>query len=426
MTPLRKVFCIIFLSVISNIGYPLPPGPFHDAVFNRNIKTVQLYKEGWEFSYPIFDMKSEAPLLLSFDDLSAEPQGLDYVIVFCDADWMPSRISYSEYMDGFYQNPLSQYTSSFNTSLFYTHYTLQIPNEDVKLKLPGNYIVLVYSDDEDKPLFVKRFVVVDQQVEIISQIRRPTMPKYQNAFQEIDFTIVHSDYAIDNPYETVKVSIVKNNQWNFSIDNLKPLFIRNGELVYDYEDKNLFPGGNEYRSFDLKSLKYQSANIQSIAFVNNSWQVVLKPDSPRDRVSYMYNEDFDGKYLIQNKQGLDASNDAEYVHVKFTFPMDAPLADGDIYVFGGFSDFNCSDDYKMVYSLEHKAYEYDLLVKQGYYNYQYVYVPKNTSKIDERYFEGSFYETENNYIFYVYYRPFGCRYDKLIGVKIANTLKSSF
>jgi hypothetical protein len=404
-----RIFSILILWFVTLVPcLALPEGPFPDAVFDRNIKTVEFYKEGWEFSYPILEINDSKSLLLSFDDLDAKYKNFNYIVVHCDADWMPSRISYTEYMDGFYQNPLNDYQSSFSTHVPYNHYSLQIPNDNVKLKLSGNYVLLVYEgSNEDEPILIKRFVMVDQQVKLVPEIKRATLPAYQN------------------PYQTVNVTIVKNNQWKFSIEHLKPLFIRNTELIYNFEDKNLFLGGNEYRAFDIKSLKYQSANIQSIKFTDNSWQVALKPDRPRDRISYLYNEDLNGKYLIQNQQGVNAATDAEYAHILFTFPMDAPLVDGDIYVYGGFSDFNCYDDNRMTYNIERKAYELDILVKQGYYNYQYVYIPKKSSVLDERYFEGSFYETENDYVIYVYYRPFGSRYDHLIAVKISNSLRTS-
>jgi len=412
---------LIFTSV--ELCSALPEGPFPDAVFSKTIKTVQFYKEGWEFAYPIIDMNDNKPLLFSFDDLQDSPRNLNYSIVLCDAGWMPSRLAYSEYLEGFYQNTISDYKASFNTHISYVHYSLQVPNENVKIKLPGNYILLVFEDNEDKPLLIKRFVAVDQKITIETNVKRPTLPLYQNNYQEVDFTIFHGNYPIDNPYQNIKTVVVKNNQWKFSLPDLKPLFVRDNELVYNYEDKNLFPGGNEYRSFDIKSIRYQSANIQSIVLTNDAYQVRLKPDKPRNRISYLSAIDLNGKYLIQNQEGSNPDNDAEYVHVLFTFPMEAPLVDGDIFVYGGFSDFNCYDDYKMTYNLEKNAYELDMLVKQGYYNYQYVYVPKNSTEVDEGYFEGSFYETENNYVIYVYYHPFGSRYDRLIGVKIANSTK---
>lgn len=423
--PLTRTFTLSMLLFFATgaLCFALPEGPFPDAVFSKNIKTVQFYAEGWEFAYPILDLNDNKSLLLSFDELADNPKNLNYVVVLCDADWMPSRLPYPDYLDGFNQNPISDYRASFNTRISYVHYALQVPNENLKIKLPGNYIVLVYEDNEDKPLLIKRFAAIDQKITIEADIHRPTLPKYQNAYQEVDFTIYHGNFPIDNPFQTIKTVVTKNNQWKFSITDLKPLFVRDNELVYNYEDKNLFVGGNEYRSLDIKSIKYQSANIQSIESNYDGWHVKLKPDKPRKGISYLSARDLNGKYLIQNQEGSNPSYDAEYVHVLFTFPMELPLDDGDIYIYGGFSDFNTYDDYKMTYNMEKNAYELDILLKQGYYDYQYVFVPKNSDDIDEHYFEGSFYETENSYVIYVYYRPFGSRYDQLIGVKVANSTK---
>lgn len=416
------LFSFLFVAIVSNC-LALPEGPFPDAVFSKNIKTVQFYKEGWEFSYPIIDLNDEKPLLLSFDELEKDTRNLNYQIVLCDADWMPSRLSNTEYLDGFYQNTITDYRASFNTRIPYVHYAMKIPNENVKVKLPGNYVLIVYDDDEDKPLLIKRFVAVDQKVKINVDIKRPTLTRYQNEFQEVDFSVYYGNFRIDNPYQSIKVVVVKNNQWKFSNTDLKPMFVRDNELIYNNMDQNIFLAGNEYRSFDLKSLKYQSANIQSIRPDYDAWHVQLKPDKPRNKIAYLSAEDLDGKYLIQNQEGTEPDYDADYVHVNFLLPMELPLRDGDVYVFGGFSDFNCYDDYKMTYNQEKYAYELDMLVKQGYYNYEYVYVPKNSGDVDERYLEGSFYETENNYVIYVYYTPFGSRYDQLIGVTVANSLK---
>ena len=77
----------------------------------------------------------------------------------------------------------------------------------------------------------------------------------------------------------------------------------------------------------------------------------------------------------------------------------------------------------MTYNPQTKAYEKDLLLKQGGYNYLYAVVPygsnstalnkNNNTKVMET-VEGNAWETENEYAIYVYHRPFGCRYDKLI------------
>ncbi len=60
-------------------------------------------------------------------------------------------------------------------------------------------------------------------------------------------------------------------------------------------------------------------------------------------------------------------------------------------------------------------------MKQGFYNYSYVFVEDGKSYKDHSLTEGNHYDTENDYAVYVYYRPFGQRYDELIGFTFLNS-----
>jgi hypothetical protein len=426
MMMIKKIHTYLLLaflgiSLLKSFGV-VPEGPLPDAVFDRNIRTVRFFKEGWEFGYPILEQESNKPLILQFDVLNNDYKSYSYSVIHCDADWMPSRISYTEYMEGFYQNSLLDYKNSFSTYVPYQHYELKLPNENIQLKLSGNYVVMVYeAGKEDQPLIMKRFTLVNRKVEIEGRVKRPTLTRFQDEYQEVDFTILHPDYPIDNPHRTIKVVIVKNNQWKLSIRDLKPLFIRDKEIVYDLEEKNLFPGGNEYRSFDTKSVKYQLRNIAYMGFRNNRYEVDLATDKSRANTPYFTMDDLNGKYSIENQQGSEPNTDADYMYVKFTLHSFEEITKGNVYVYGAFTDFNTYDDCKMSYNAESGNYELEYLVKQGYCNYQYVFKPNASDDIDETLLEGSFSETENDYVIYVYYRPFGSRVDALIGYKVLNS-----
>lgn len=423
VSKIKMYLIFVLIGVAATIKVmAVPEGPLPDAVFDRDIRTVRFFKEGWEFGYPILEVGNDRPLLLQFDVLNSNSKNYNYSVVHCDADWMPSRMSYTEYMDGFYQNSLVNYKNSFSTHVPYQHYELRLPNEELRLKLSGNYAVLVYeSGEEDKPVLIKRFTVIDPKVEIAGRVRRPTLTKFQDEYQEVDFTIFHPEYPIDNPHQTLKVVIVKNNQWKLSINDLKPLFIRDKEIVYDLEEKNLFPGGNEYRSFDTKSVKHQLPNLAYFGYRQNRYEVDLVPDKTRANSPYFTLDDLNGKYSVENQQGSEPNTDADYVNVRFSLRSFEEVPNGSVYVYGAFNDFNTYDDCKMTYNAETQHYELDYLVKQGYCNYQYVFKPSTSDDIDDTLFEGSFYETENDYVIYVYYRPFGSRFDSLIGYKVLNS-----
>ena len=108
----------------------------------------------------------------------------------------------------------------------------------------------------------------------------------------------------------------------------------------------------------------------------------------------------------------------DYVFVHFTLDMESQLLGGTVNVFGALTDWNANQSNEMTWNYETSAYELTLLLKQGYYNYQYVYVLEASSTADETVLEGSHYETENEYEILVYYKKNSGRYDELIGYQV--------
>jgi len=77
----------------------------------------------------------------------------------------------------------------------------------------------------------------------------------------------------------------------------------------------------------------------------------------------------------------------------------------------------------MKYNESTQLYELDLLLKQGYYNYVYTTLSDGNNQGDDSVIEGSFFETENEYLILVYVRLMGTNYDQLLGYKRINTNK---
>jgi hypothetical protein len=151
--------------------------------------------------------------------------------------------------------------------------------------------------------------------------------------------------------------------------------------------------------------------------------VTLFPDEPKPYKPYFYVIEINGQYYVDVQEGRDKHIEADYVYVHFNLPYEVPLIDGDVYVYGALTDWNLSEQNKMVYNLDNHAYELTLLLKQGYYNYEYVFVKSNKLYADNTFFEGSHYETENNYLILVYHFESTSKYEKLIGVKFLNSLR---
>ncbi len=397
---------------------------YSNHVFNDNIKTVQLYKEGWNLSYPVIKLKSDEKLTLQFDLLGDKIETYYYTFIHCDKDWEKSDIFPNDYIEGFPENQIEDYKSSFNTTVHYIHYKLSFPNDRVSLRLSGNYILMIYPFNEpDKPVLTQWFIVTEDIAGIDIQAHRPRMTADLNANQQVDFTVNYSQLNVNDPYRDIFAFILQNGRWSNAKRNLKPEFYGDNELKYSaLSDKNIFPGGNEFRYFDIKSIRYKSEFVKDIQFIYSNYNVYLYPSDNREFKPYFYWQDFNGKYYIAIQEEKNAETDADYVNVYFTLPSKFPVEGGKMYVSGAFNNWEFNNNNLMAYSPEHEAYECVILLKQGWYNYEYVFL--NDKKPDgvASKFEGSHYETENDYTVVVYYRNPLERFDRVIGTQTVNTL----
>ena len=127
----------------------------------------------------------------------------------------------------------------------------------------------------------------------------------------------------------------------------------------------------------------------------------------------MYDEDANGAFYIRNRDNIENDRTCEYLLINFTLPSADPL-DGEVYVNGQWAVGGLIPRYKMEYDAEKQVYHTTLRLKQGYYSYQYV-LKKADGSIVPVPSEGSYYQTENAYQAFVYYREQGGRTDELVG-----------
>jgi len=397
---------------------------YSNHIFKENIKAVQLYKEGWNLSYPVIKLNSSEKLILSFDLLGDNIENYYYTFIHCDKDWNRSDISTTDYLEGFAENPIEDYKPSFNTTVNYIHYRISFPNDRVRISLSGNYIVMVYPMSEpDNPILTQRFLVPENMADINISAHRPRMTADLNTGQQIDFTVSFRNIRINDPYRDVYAFILQNGRWNNAKKNLKPEFFSSNELKYSsLSDKNVFQGGNEFRYFDIRSIRYQSQYVRKIDYLMGNYHVYLAPSENREFKPYFYWEDFNGKYYIAVQEQKNPDTDADYLYVYFTLPSREYIQGGRMYVSGALNNWEFNNNNVMTYNRDAGTYECIMLLKQGWYNYEYVFRPDGSGESVATRFEGSHYETENDYIVLVYYRNPRERYDRLLGSRTVNTL----
>ena len=386
---------------------------YKNETYNQQIKTLLCHKIQDELSLPLLNLNAEDQLLVSFDDLDADIKDYYYTIIHCNSDWTASDLMQSEYISGFTDEPITDYEFSFNTLQQYTHYSFSFPTEEMKALLSGNYVFKIFEEG-GKTVAYKRFMILETKVTIEAQVRRATLAEDRKTKHEIDFTIKHPNLVVADPFSDIKVTIKQNNKEDNAITDLTPIFVKNNELVYDYEDDNTFWANNEFRHFDIKSLRFQSDRIKAITYDSTYNHVYLFKDRTRPFDRYSIEPDINGKFLIKSQEGWKSSIEADYAFVHFTLPVDH-ISYGDLYILGEFSDWELKEDFKLEYNDEQKQYEGSIYLKQGYYNYHYALNEISTDKVDISFIEGTHYQTRNDYYIYVYYRSVGDRYDRFVG-----------
>jgi hypothetical protein len=267
-------------------------------------------------------------------------------------------------------------------------------------------------------------MVVDIQTKISTSIRSATVPEYRFSHQEVDFSVKYLGFDIPNPFLDVHVTILQNNSWNNAIENLKPQFVNNNELSFNYENENLLPGTNEFRFFDIRSLRFFSNNVIK-KYIDSVQNVVLRPEESKAYLNYVRWIDYNGKRDIFNSDGMNLVEDGDYALVHFNFKSNNLQDMGDVFVYGELTDWQLKDKFKMTYSSELNMYTCPVLLKQSYYNYHFVLRDKQ-GNIDYTFTEGNHQETENDYTILVYHKNVFYGYDEIIGLayRNSNTLKN--
>ncbi len=390
-----------------------------DGTDAAHIKTIILKPVAINSYAPIVQLGEK--LLLTFDDLNADEHTYSYRIDHCELDWSISALSPSEFIDGFAEDRIRDYENSFNTLQPYTNYSVIIPNETTKLTISGNYLISVLNDD-NKVVFNRRFVVYEPKVTVGVAVFKSRDISYINTKQAVEFTVNTPNLLINNPSEEIIPVILQNNNWQNAIVGLKPQFFRGNQLLYKYNKETSFWAGNEFLYFDSKSIRNSSLNIAKVELGSDLYHTYLFTDEERRNQPYTLAPDVNGNFVIRTLTGENNNTDADYSWVYFSLKSSQNLEGKEVYVNGNFNNWRLNKDNKLTYNEPLDLYEAKLLLKQGFYNYQYV-TKSSAGKISTHDIDGSFYQTENDYTVLVYYKKFGSRYTKLIGVGYGNSEK---
>jgi len=397
-----------------------------DIVNSKTIKSIKLFQQNNQESLPVINLNSSDLLELHFDDLDGYLKNYYYTYQLCNADWSEADLNPFDYIKGFTQNRIVESRPSSITLSKYVHYQVTLPERNCIPSKSGNYLLKIFlNGDVDNVVFTKRMFVVNNTTAIGLQILQPFDNSIYRTHQKIQFSINTSQLNIYNPAQQIKIALLQNQRWDNAITNIQPSFMRENIFEYNGEQDCIFPAGKEYRWLDLRSFRFESDRVARKDESHNPIDIYVKPDATRVNQRYLFFKDLNGWYDIVTTDLVNNWWQTGYAKIHFTYVPEnnQPYAGEDIFILGEFTGNDVNNENKMEYNAEKGVYEKTLLLKQGYYAYTYV-TRNNKDKKAKTSFEitdGNYWETENTYTLFVYYRSFSGRHDELIGFTTSNS-----
>ncbi len=418
--PLLLLFIFISLKALAQVR--TEDVRLEDYIYNENIKTVLLYPATDRADDPrrligpaVIQLEGERPLILEFDDMTADYRGFRAKLIHCNADWNKSVLNDIEFTYEYNDYPITEFKQSFGTKVPFYHYRFQIP----RLKVSGNYVLVVYSERQRQVVLTRRFMVYENKVRITAQARFSQGIREQRTDQQIDFSLDYKGFQVVAPQTGLQVVIRQNFRWDKAKSGFKPTNVRPFDSVLEYQFfslENTFPGGNEFRYFDSRTLSARGYGVYELERLSEFTRLILSPDKPRAYGAYIQMDDLNGQYIVDQRESGMGSDEADYTPVVFTLKM-PEIADAAVYVNGSFHLWLRNELNRMSYNADLQAYQAVMLIKQGVVNYDYTVVQGAAEQGDEAQIEGNFAATENDYDVLVYNRPPAARADKLVGYR---------
>ena len=369
--------------------------------------------------------EADNTLEISFDEMSHDVHQYSYRVMHCNRDWTESDISSYEYVDGFTTADIVDYEHSMNTQQAYTHYTFAFPNEDMQLKASGNYVVQIYEDgDQEQVVAEVCFRVLEPIVSIEANIRANTDIEFNGRYQQLDIDVMTKALDLRDAGE-VKVVVEQNGRRDNQVVLQKPTFVEPNRLRYLNQKALIFEGGNEYRHFDIYSAYYAGYHVDRVQYAQGEYHALLEVDevrgtksknAGREGLPYLTERDANGQWMVNCEKTDYVDTEAEYMWVHFVLPVEQYVMDGHVFVGGEVFGNQYGAQNRMEYDAEQKCYYLYAYLKQGGYDYMY-YVASPANSATALPLEGSHWQTENEYAIWVYYRPFGARYDRLVAAE---------
>lgn len=412
---------LLYVAGLFAQSFDLPCGNIN---YKPQVQTVLLYADDNQLNDPVVPLEDMmGRLTLSFDIIDSEGEVLNYTFIHCTHDWQPTDIQRIQYASGYESDRLDDYAFSRNTLIEYVNYQLKFPREEMMPLISGNYLLIVYGDDLDDLYFTRRFMVVNEKAHVGAIVPRyPDDLTLTDTHQQLNVKVNMNNYLTGNTQQYSYLTIRQNGRWDNAAEGLKPTYVYPDYISFEHHPQTVFEATNQFRRFNTSNFYFQSENLAHIRQTDESFEIDIATCESRARMAYTSFEDIHGeKYVYVEDENLDNATEADYCRVNFFYKSEAPLTHEDLYIMGALNDWCFNESNKMAYDYRLHGYTCSMVLKQGYYNFMFVTLDRQTHEIKTDMTAGNHWETNNVYKLYFYFFNALKGYDELVGYSTVNS-----
>lgn len=379
----------------------------------QTIRTIQLYPADDERRLPITSLRNGPQLTLEFDLMEAQGRPLTVRFLHANRHW-EEDLSPSRALESYTDDALVEYQSSRGTQVDYTHYTYRFPNDDIRFRTSGNYVLQVTERGRrDSVLFEQPFFVTEGEGTLDARLESFPVPGQQQPSRRPLAQFDPPASLQGDPFGYT-ACFVRNGRLSDVRCEDRPRLASQPRLEFEVDRRRAFAPVTADYTVDLGTLQ-GGGRIERTDRTSTPFRVLLEPDYARfsgGRPDAMLNGQIVVRDVVTGR--ANPALTAEYVQTTFAFvpPNEQPVPRG-LTVAGSFSEMNPARGAEMRWVAGRGRYEAEVLLKQG--QYQYFYASEDAELTEELRRMQSL-RRDNVYTTFVYYEDPSRGTDRLLQV----------
>lgn len=371
------------------------------------IYSVELFPNGRPNAAPFLELNSNDQLTLRFESLGFDSHSFQISFTHHNPDWSKSGLSPDQYFIGFDQHDIPGGILSRTTQPYYRSYPYTFPNQNVRFRVSGNYMLHVHNRDTGELEFSLPFFVYENEGSVASSTETLRSARYQLRLMHRPVSRYSLPDFVDQPQFDLSFYYSQNQFWGQMTEAQELDFSDPNQAQFELSSNRPFVGDYEFRVLNLNNVDQLSRSVLDIDKTSEPWKVVLRDEA----------EGFTRPVSIGSPQlyGPEHSMNRNYLDVRFSLDAGDYQNDGqEIYLVGDFNSWKLNTQYRMTFDENIGRWVQSVIMKEGTYRYKYVLVDNN--RVDDLAFDTLFPENRQEYHAFVYFRDINQFYHRLLQV----------